>query len=102
LQAFVQGELLFTGHHTQIPPLEPSSMAAPPGWIFFYRYLKSEKKVQINNNWAQRPLEIRNNYSHSNKFGQRKKCKEGREVFLIIKEHISLPKKLIIIFHTGI
>ena len=97
LLAFVQGELLFTGHHTQIPPLGPSSMAAPIGYArldFFLQVFKiGEKKVQINNNWAQRPLEIRNNYSHSNKFGQRKKCKEGRAVFLIIKEHISLPKR---------
>jgi hypothetical protein len=64
--------------------------------------VEEKKKGQINNIWAQRPLEIRNNYSHSNKFGQRKKCKEGRAVFLIIKEHISLPKRWIIIFHTGI
>jgi hypothetical protein len=72
-------------------------MAAPIGYarldLFLQVFKIGEKKGQINNNWAQRPLEIRNNYSHSNQFGQRKKCKEGRAVFLIIKEHISLPKR---------
>jgi hypothetical protein len=29
----------------------------------------------------------------ANKFGQRKKCEEGREVLLILQQHTSLPKK---------
>jgi hypothetical protein len=60
--------VLFTGHHTQIPRLGPTSMAAPIGYArldFFLQVFKiGEKKGQINNIWAQRPLEIRNNYAN--------------------------------------